>query len=452
MPIRIINVDLNADYRRDLNYNFSLLENQSGGSSTEIARVERESKERDDLLAGTDVDAIIQRIDTSANNADVKAQYAKEQGDFAKAQGEYAKTQGDFAKAQGEYAGEKAVSADAAATNANTAATGLDAIKTAAVDATQAANTAAEKANKAGFKVLGNFNNVSELPTNANPGDAYKVGPQGDIYQWTGTSWLNLGPIQGPEGPAGSDADVTTQNITAALGYTPANNTELDTLEQNFNTHVANQQIHVTQAKQTKWDGAQLYKLTNDNGKPIDKGDVDPDTLTDTGFFYCRHANMPSNDFYYLEVMGNSVTGYCTQKASYVFGQTMAFRTQQNGVWGLWETFLTSKNLVLPTSTFLPVHAGWKYYDDLNALRYYRDAFGVVNIYGGVEVIEGSAGNIGVMPVGYRPAKRREYCAISGAAQFSTITIDPDGTINTTMIKSIGSHVLVNISYPTTIE
>lgn len=34
-----------------------------------------------------------------------------------------------------------------------------------------------------------------------------------------------LNTFRGPQGPAGSDADVTAQNIERALGYTPADKT-----------------------------------------------------------------------------------------------------------------------------------------------------------------------------------------------------------------------------------
>lgn len=140
--LRMINVDLNRQYRNDLNWNFQQIEALTGTSAAEIARVERESKERDNLIAGTDVEAIIDRIDTSADNADVKAVYAETQGDYAKEQGDYAKSQGEFAGIKGEYADEKAMLADVAAANANTEASNLSQLKVDVVDATQSANTA----------------------------------------------------------------------------------------------------------------------------------------------------------------------------------------------------------------------------------------------------------------------------------------------------------------------
>lgn len=142
--LRTINVDLNRQYRNDLNWNFQQIEALTGISTSEITRVERESKERDDFLAGTSVDAIIQRIDTAANNADVKAVYAETQGDYAKEQGDYAKSQGNYANDKGVYAEEKAVLADLAAANANTEASNLSQLKVDVVEAIQNTNKAVE--------------------------------------------------------------------------------------------------------------------------------------------------------------------------------------------------------------------------------------------------------------------------------------------------------------------
>jgi len=54
-----------------------------------------------------------------------------------------------------------------------------------------------------GVSILGSFDNESELPANANVGDAYLVG--GDLYVWSAneSDWVNVGTIRGPQGPAG---------------------------------------------------------------------------------------------------------------------------------------------------------------------------------------------------------------------------------------------------------
>ncbi len=57
----------------------------------------------------------------------------------------------------------------------------------------------------------GSVPNVASLPTGATPGDLYVVLADGNGYVWSGSSWDNVGPIQGPTGPAGA---------TGFTGYT----------------------------------------------------------------------------------------------------------------------------------------------------------------------------------------------------------------------------------------
>ncbi|WP_298694661.1 hypothetical protein [uncultured Corynebacterium sp.] len=52
-----------------------------------------------------------------------------------------------------------------------------------------------------GFTLLGTANSTSALPANPKPGDAYLV--DNSVHVWSGTSWSNVGSIQGPPGPAG---------------------------------------------------------------------------------------------------------------------------------------------------------------------------------------------------------------------------------------------------------
>jgi hypothetical protein len=55
-----------------------------------------------------------------------------------------------------------------------------------------------------GFIFLGNVATVGGLPPTGNDqGDAYLVLASSDLYIWNGTSWVNAGPIQGPQGVAG---------------------------------------------------------------------------------------------------------------------------------------------------------------------------------------------------------------------------------------------------------
>lgn len=165
---RTINVNLDRGYRNDLNWNFLQIaediQAQEGITSAtktellaELARIERESKERDNALAKQNLETLLQSIEDAKSNANTAAASATTQAGHAKTQGDYAKTQGDYAKAQGGYAGlkgdyanDKAIEADTAAGRANTEATGLESLKVAVVDATQSANSAATNAQTQG--------------------------------------------------------------------------------------------------------------------------------------------------------------------------------------------------------------------------------------------------------------------------------------------------------------
>lgn len=74
------------------------------------------------------------------------------------------------------------------------------------------------------FKILGFVTTAVELPTNANPGDAYGVGNNYpyDIYIYDGVNktWVNNGTIQGPKGEQGESAEITgaTASIDANVG------------------------------------------------------------------------------------------------------------------------------------------------------------------------------------------------------------------------------------------
>jgi len=70
-----------------------------------------------------------------------------------------------------------------------------------------------------GVDILGSYPDLSSLqsahPT-GNLGDAYVV--SGDLYVWTGSSWTNVGPIQGPQGTTGSQGSVGAQGTIGSQG------------------------------------------------------------------------------------------------------------------------------------------------------------------------------------------------------------------------------------------
>lgn len=150
---RKINVDLNRQYRNDLNWNFGQISDDMVSVGKEIDRVENELGDTiNDIVGGGFIESLENARDNAndaAINANEKANYADGRGKYANTQGNYAKEQGVYAKLKGDYADEKAILADEAAANANAEASNLDSLKVDVVDATQSANTAASKADDA---------------------------------------------------------------------------------------------------------------------------------------------------------------------------------------------------------------------------------------------------------------------------------------------------------------
>jgi hypothetical protein len=71
--------------------------------------------------------------------------------------------------------------------------------------------------------LLGTVPNAGSLPPTGNPTDAYLDTSTGDVYTWTDAEgWINLGPITGPEGPAGDAATITVGSTTTGAPGTPA--------------------------------------------------------------------------------------------------------------------------------------------------------------------------------------------------------------------------------------
>ena len=65
----------------------------------------------------------------------------------------------------------------------------------------------ADGADGTGFVIKGSVATEADLSTISSPavGDAYQVTATGDVHVWSGSDWVNLGPIQGPAGADGAD-------------------------------------------------------------------------------------------------------------------------------------------------------------------------------------------------------------------------------------------------------
>ncbi len=75
-----------------------------------------------------------------------------------------------------------------------------------------------------GLNIRGSVPAVADLPTTGNTtGDAFHVTGTGDMHRWNGVSWINIGPIRGPQGltgPTGATGATGGQGPTGATGAT----------------------------------------------------------------------------------------------------------------------------------------------------------------------------------------------------------------------------------------
>ena len=116
-----------------------------------------------------------------------------------------------------------------------------------------------------------------------------------------------------------------------------------------FNSHSQNSTIHVTSVDKNRWNGAQLTKLTEDNGSAkMVNGDwnnvVETGMYTGTGL-----KNSPENRGAPLYVTVTKMDGQNVMQQAVDNTNTFtAVRTKVNGVWGSWQVFPRLKIKVIP--------------------------------------------------------------------------------------------------------
>ncbi|MBT0952075.1 phage baseplate upper protein [Bacillus velezensis] len=97
------------------------------------------------------------------------------------------------------------------------------------------------------------------------------------------------------------------------IGLSNVDNVKQAPLDQ-FRAHDSNSIRHTSQVEKDKWNGSQLFKLTQDTGAAKYMTGVDFNTVTDTGFYYMSGAttalNAPVNNNGYLIVNNYSTYAY----------------------------------------------------------------------------------------------------------------------------------------------
>lgn len=115
--------------------------------------------------------------------------------------------------------------------------------------------------------------------------------------------------------------------------------------------HANNKEIHVLQSDKDKWNNGQLFKLTQNNGKPIYKGvaeTTDYNEIIDTGFYliFNKGLNAPpsvSSSFMIVISYGNILmqTAYDTN------GRKSYYRIKKtDSTWTAWQSSLTEEDKI----------------------------------------------------------------------------------------------------------
>ena len=116
-----------------------------------------------------------------------------------------------------------------------------------------------------------------------------------------------------------------------------------------FNSHSQNSTIHVTSVDKNRWNGAQLTKLTEDNGS-AKKVNGDWNNVMETGMYTGTGLkNSPENRGAPLYVTVTKMDGQNVMQQAVDNTNTFtAVRTKVNGIWGSWQVFPRLKIKVIP--------------------------------------------------------------------------------------------------------
>ncbi|MGX9290995.1 BppU family phage baseplate upper protein [Bacillus sp. A015] len=115
--------------------------------------------------------------------------------------------------------------------------------------------------------------------------------------------------------------------------------------------HIENKKIHVTESEKSSWNKGQLYRLTQNNGKPIYKGvseTTDYNEITDTGLYliYNKGLNAPQ----FIDGAFMIVVSYKTTLLQTIYdtaGRNSYYRIKKtDSSWTEWTRVLTEEDKV----------------------------------------------------------------------------------------------------------
>lgn len=115
--------------------------------------------------------------------------------------------------------------------------------------------------------------------------------------------------------------------------------------------HANNSEIHVVKADKDKWNNGQLYRLTQNNGKPIYKGTsetTDYNEIIDTGYYLIYNKGLngpPSVNKSFMLVLSYGST--LLQTAYDTNGKKSFYRVRnQDSTWSVWMSSLTEEDKI----------------------------------------------------------------------------------------------------------
>ncbi|MGO0713211.1 pyocin knob domain-containing protein [Bacillus subtilis] len=238
--------------------------------------------------------------------------------------------------------------------------------------------------------------------------------------------------------------------------------------KKDFDEHLNDNDIHVSKSDRSRWNAAQLFKLTADDGRVNYKSNSEKteyNDLTDSGFYLIANQGLhaPANlSNVYLVVMnyGDTVAQYALEA---YHGTHTYFRFRKSDfTWTSWQTHettdgaqarantaLTSAKSYIDTKisslTWFPptFQNNWVNYTDTSGgdqtqykVRYAKDATGTVYVEGAM-----AKGAIGsgiaafVLPEGYRPGRVFQWIGVSsqigmnGIPQYHRLLVDINGQV-----------------------
>ncbi|MCY8242193.1 BppU family phage baseplate upper protein [Bacillus haynesii] len=206
-----------------------------------------------------------------------------------------------------------------------------------------------------------------------------------------------------------------------------------------FDTHNSDNTRHITTDERTKWNGGQLYKLTDDNGgRTLIPDDADLLTLPSGLYYGVSNKVVNSPDPNAVEWFHYDVSTNNTRKTIVVTATAKPRRwfgtIHTDGAFKGWQRLITDADAEVTWESPTLLN-GWKQYGT-HKVQFSKNALGEVEIIGSI-----TGGTIGfdvpafTLPAGYRPIQMTHFIGVASsigtgsAPQFHRTQINTDGKV-----------------------